>query len=453
MEPNVFLLTIDSLRADKIFGNARTSLTPHIDRLIKNGTCFTQAISTADGTGISLGSLFTASYPFTTGITHFKFNPKAVTYFQIFKNNGYHICATIPDISFLLKFTENVDEKDPYIYDNRHAWLKLGGGIGQQIIDKLEKMPKTPWLYYVLLEDLHTPFFMPKEFDSEKYGETDYERMVSYIDLWIGKFLEKIDLSNTVVIISADHGDHIPIIDKWTDAPKTPGILLKGKKAFPVLEPLGLFLFVKFNHMKRQYKINKLKKNLTEKQFAILSGPRGQNHLYDEQIRIPLIFAGYSIPSSKVISNQVRQIDIFPTIADISNLKENNNNVDGRSFVPLFNGDIFGEIPAYIETTAAQKPGASKRDLTLIGKIVGVRTSKYKYWRSRTDSKKDVYLFDLENDPNEEKNIVNEQIDVVNTMEELLKNIMQNSPKIDDNKLSKDEDEEIEAELRKLGYI
>ena len=121
--------------------------------------------------------------------------------------------------------------------------------------------------------------------------------------------------------------------------------------------------------------------------------------------------------------------------------------------MPLFNGDIFGEIPAYIETTAAQKPGASKRDLTLIGKIVGVRTSKYKYWRSRTDSKKDVYLFDLENDPNEEKNIVSEQIDVVNTMEELLKNIMQNSPKIDDNKLSKDEDEEIEAELRKLGYI
>ena len=85
----------------------------------------------------------------------------------------------------------------------------------------------------------------------------------------------------------------------------------------------------------------------------------------------------------------------------------------------------------------------------MVGKTIGVRTSRYKYWRSRTDSKKGVYLFDLENDPNEEKNIAGNQIHVVNTMEELLKSIVQNSPKIDDEKLSKDHDEEIEAELRK----
>ena len=260
MKPNIFFLTIDSLRADKTFGNTKTSLTPNIDNLIKKGTYFIQAISSADGTGITLGSLFTGCYPFTTGLTHFKFNPNAVTYFQKFKNNGYHTCATIPDISFLLKFTEKVDEKDPYVYDNRRSWLKLNGGIGQQIINRLEGMPKTPWLYYIHLQDLHSPFFIPKEFDSKKYGESDYERMISSIDLWIGKFLEKIDLSNTVVIISADHGDPIPVIDKWNDAPYTPKILLKGKKAFPALEPLGFYLFVKLNHMKKQYRINKIKK-------------------------------------------------------------------------------------------------------------------------------------------------------------------------------------------------
>ena len=58
MKPNVFLLTIDSLRADKVFGNTKTSLTPNIDNLIKNGIYFTQTISSADGTGTSayLGS-------------------------------------------------------------------------------------------------------------------------------------------------------------------------------------------------------------------------------------------------------------------------------------------------------------------------------------------------------------------------------------------------------------
>ena len=39
------------------------------------------------------------------------------------------------------------------------------------------------------------------------------------------------------------------------------------------------------------------------------------------------------------------------------------------------------------------------------------------------------------------------------TMEQLLKSIIQKSPKIDDEKLSKDDNEEIEAELRKLGYL
>ena len=42
--------------------------------------------------------------------------------------------------------------------------------------------------------------------------------------------------------------------------PYTPKILLKGKKAFPALEPLGFYLFVKLNHMKKQYRINKIKK-------------------------------------------------------------------------------------------------------------------------------------------------------------------------------------------------
>ena len=59
----------------------------------------------------------------------------------------------------------------------------------------------------------------------------------------------------------------------------------------------------------------------------------------------------------------------------------------------------------------------------------------------------------MENDPNEEKNIANKQIHVINTMEELLTNITQNSPNVDDKKLSKDDDVEIEAELRRLGYI
>ena len=59
MKPNIFLITIDSLRSDRIFGEKRSAKTPNIDKLISNGIYFSNTISTSDSTGISLGSLFT----------------------------------------------------------------------------------------------------------------------------------------------------------------------------------------------------------------------------------------------------------------------------------------------------------------------------------------------------------------------------------------------------------
>ena len=45
---------LDSLRADKSYGNKRKCVTPNLDGMIKNGTYFTQAISPADGTILSI---------------------------------------------------------------------------------------------------------------------------------------------------------------------------------------------------------------------------------------------------------------------------------------------------------------------------------------------------------------------------------------------------------------
>ena len=76
MPPNIFLLTIDSLRFDKTFGENKSSVTPNLDSLIRRGTSFTQAICTADHTGVSLGSLFTSLYPFKSGLSYFKVSPR-----------------------------------------------------------------------------------------------------------------------------------------------------------------------------------------------------------------------------------------------------------------------------------------------------------------------------------------------------------------------------------------
>lgn len=449
MKPNVLIITIDSLRADKIYGDNKSSLTPNIDTLIKNGTYFTQAISTADTTGLSLGSLFTANYPFKTGITHYTYDPNIITYFQILQNNGYHTFATFPDTSFFLKIINNLSEKDAYVYDKREHWLQLVGGIGNQIITKLEKGLREPWLYYIHLMDLHAPFYLPKEFDDEKYGKTRYDRMISSIDFWIGKFLEKIDLRRTLVVISSDHGDYIPIKENWNDIPKLNKLLKNAKKKLPQLEPLGLRLVAALNSLEKKYKISKMKKRLSERQLIALQG-RGGRHLYDELIRIPLIFAGYGVPSAKIIHDMVKQVDIFPTILNILNITESNN-ADGRSLVPLFSGNTLEETPAYVETGA--RNFKNTKNPTIHGKVIGLRTSKYKYWRSRNDPSKDVYLFDLHADPTEENNIALTNPTLVDTMEQTLTNLKKGFIQTIPNKFSKEEQKMIEEELRKLGYM
>lgn len=449
MKPNVLILTIDSLRAHAVYGNKKSSITPNIDALIENGIYFTQAISTSDATGVSLGSLYTALYPFKTGISQYAHNTDVLTYFQIFSDSGYKTFATVPDISFFLKTIPKLNDKSVYVYDKRENWIQLVGGIGQQIIEKLEKGLQAPWLYYVHLMDLHAPFYLPKEFDSEKFGETRYDRMVSSIDFWIGKFLEKIDLTNTIVIISADHGDFVPIIDNWNN-PASVNVMLKKGKKIPVLGSIGEKAFFALQSTKKKYKINKLKKNMTQKQIAALQG-RATSYLYDELVRIPLIFAGYGIHSPKLISNQVKQIDIFPTLIDILQINGNSNDVDGKSLLPLFTSSTMDETPAYIET--GQRNFKNTENPKLHGNVVGIRTPKYKYWRARDDPTKNVNLFDLQNDPDEENNIASANPSIVQMMEETLNNLRKKSVQRNQNKFSNEEHKAIEAELKKLGYM
>ena len=100
MTPNIFLITIDSLRFDKTFGESKSSVTPNLDSLIRKGVCFTQTICTADQTGLSLGSLFTSLYPFKSGISYFKVDHDIPNFFNLLQRENYNLHSFVPDLSF-----------------------------------------------------------------------------------------------------------------------------------------------------------------------------------------------------------------------------------------------------------------------------------------------------------------------------------------------------------------
>lgn len=414
MKPNILFLVIDSLRADKCHSDTKTSKIPNLDSLIKNGLYFEKAISSVDATDPSLGCMFTGKYPFKTGISLYKNHTKASRFFDILKNHGYNRYATFPNKSFFKTLTTGFELQDTYSVD---PYILLYEGTGQQVIDMLSDKMKEPWIYYVHLMDLHPTggkFIFPNEFDDPKYGISDYEKTLSAIDVWIGKFLAKINLENTLLILTADHGDYIPITGKRLgEIKETQKILKKIKQLVPSLEPLGLRIFILLRNFASKIRRFKLQQTFDEYQMRTFN-KRADWGLYDEIINVPLIFVGCGINKKKV-TQQVGLIDILPTVLDLIGIKEKEPEIDGRSLLAFFSEKQMDDVPVYIETASTNptNPGTS----------IGIRTSNYKYFRSRTGKEK-LYLFDLINDPLEKNNIANTRLDLVERMEKILASIL-----------------------------
>ena len=449
MKSNVLLIVIDGLRSDKCFGNTKTSLTPNIDSLIKNGVYFDQAISSSDGTRTCVGSILTGQYPFSSGLTTFYNHDKSTKFFDFFNQHGYYLLATVPDIDLWQILTKNFDSVDmipkPYEY--------LFGGTGEKILKKLEYIKNSePWIYYVHLMDLHrhVHFPIPDNFKNKKFGANDYEQMVSGIDYWIGKFLEKIDLNKTTVILTSDHGEFIPISDVNHEITYIPSLVKLGqkiKKFLPLtLHPFGESSFIKIRNFIVPIRKFLLKRKYSEEEIRTLNirGTKMGWELYDEVVRIPLLFSGVGIKSPKIIHQQVRQIDIFPTIVSITDLPNIKENVEGISLFPCINGEKMNEEPALIEN---QSLDPHDNDI-----VIGLRTSNYKYFRDISDKNKKLFLFDLNNDPSEKINIAIKRPEIVQQMENSLSNYRKNKSKVvvepDDDQISK-----IKDELKKMGYI
>lgn len=445
VHPNILFIVLDSFRADKCSGVSKTSITPNIDRLIKNGVYFAQTVSAADSTNSSLGAIFTGRYPFKTGISFYKNHSKASMIFDILKNNGYSRYASVPNTSFFQTVTSNFEDRDlsPVIPN-----MSLHQGVGKKIIDRLaSKSMCEPWIYNIHLLDLHPTdrkFLTPDEFNSEKFGTTKYERAVSAIDIWIGKILQQIDLNNTLVILTGDHGDNIPVIEtRLHDLGWIHNLMLKGRRVIPSLEPLGIKLFLFLRNLVASVRKRKLKRTLSSDEMRTINGRLGWD-LYDEMVLVPLIFSGWKLPPDMVINQQTRHVDIFPTVNELIGLPPMGD-ADGISLVPLLRGTKLTELPIYIESTTTNP----KSD----GKVIGIRTSEYKYYRMRTNARKKVHLYNLKNDPQEKNNIESERQDIVIQMEKIIQKIENCFIKEELVEDDPDETKKIEHELRKLGYI
>ena len=454
MKPNIFFIIIDALTADRCNKKNKTSVTPNLHSLINNGINFENSYSCSDGTPVSLGSIFTGQYPFKAGfrggVWHYKLHKENTTFIKKIKEFGYNVFSTIPQVTSIEEISKDFGDANK-IYPTTY---RLHDGLGEDILNFLDEIKyKSPWMYYLHLMDIHKPIIVPKEFDKDEYGKDEYDRMLSSIDFWLGEFLKKINLKETIVIITADHGDYIPIIERNGKrisfenkaANKT---ALKMAKHIPLfLWTLRTKLFVIFRKIINKFKILKMRNlNLTtyEKRAIMRSRSDKKKTLFDELFHIPLIFSGYDLPKQKNIKKQVRSIDIFPTITEIIKLKYDEK-IHGKSLLENFQQESPNEESAYLESGINEK----KTDEGAIG----IRTSSYKYFRNYMSTENNVNLYDLKNDPYEENNIAKNNKKLVEKFEKMINDLMQEKIERKVTEITSDEQKKVEEELKKLGYI
>ena len=87
------------------------------------------------------------------------------------------------------------------------------------------------------------------------------------------------------------------------------------------------------------------------------------------------------------------------------------------------------------------------------GNAIGIRTSQYKYYRSREDPKKNIFLFNLITDPDEMNNLANENPELIKMFEKTINDMKLNqSPSKNTEKMSDEKIAKAKQILKELGY-
>jgi arylsulfatase A-like enzyme len=207
---NVLLVTIDALRADHVgaYGYARRT-TPNLDRLAREGALFERAYTATPHTSYAVASLMTGKY--MRPLLLQGMGRDSDTWAGIFRTYGYRTAAFYPPAVFFIDPMHFEDMKKRAL-DFEYRWVEFAEAEERiaQVEHYLAEAPSNrPLFAWVHLFGPHEPYEAHPE---HAFGERDidrYDSEVAAADATLGKlvttFVQK--RSNAVVIVTADHGE------------------------------------------------------------------------------------------------------------------------------------------------------------------------------------------------------------------------------------------------------
>ncbi|MCE9593200.1 MAG: sulfatase [Planctomycetes bacterium] len=382
-KPSILFVSIDSLRADHVhcYGYPKET-SPTLDALAAEGVRCANAVSTTSWTLPSHAAMFTGLYDSAHGVIDngLALAEKHTTLAETLKAVGYQTAGFFggPYLHPIFGLSQGFDVYEscmttvPADIDAMELRREVTQSVSPTHSDvtsprTLERVTKwseradaRPFFAFVHLWDVHYDYIPPKEyvdrFDPDYTGTLDghdymsnpaihpgmdardlqhllalYDGEIRFTDEHLAKIIDVLrrkagSAENLMVVVVADHGDEF------------------------------------FDHGLRGHAIT----------------------LYEEVVHVPLIFSwpGHVL-AGRTIDQQVRTIDLFPTLASIGGA-EVPKQVQGRNLAPYFNGnEPLPTEPAMLELFMARLDFRALRTETLkvitsesLGDIGGYRLDR-----------------------------------------------------------------------------
>ncbi len=388
----VILITVDTLRADRLeaYGYAGTP-NPAVNALAENGVLFEQVIAQSPLTLPSHCSILTGSFPYHTGVRDqagFSLKPEHLTLAERLRSEGYRTAAFIG--SSVLNAGTGLDQGFDLYWDlpEQGPPERRGGEVLGRALEWLSSQGEGKFFAWIHLFDPHSPYGAPEPFGG-RYRTRPYDGEVAYVDSLVGdlvRYLKRHRLYHrTLLVFTSDHGESLGE---------------HGESSH------GMFV-------------------------------------YDATVRIPFIIkAAGSTWKGKVIREQVRGVDIAPTILQLAGLRVDDR-IQGRGLLSLIRGRWNQpELAAYSETYYPYYHFQWSP-------LFSMRARGFKYIDAPQPE-----LYDLASDAGERRNIIGERPSMAAYLKETLEGEYQKfSAGRDEPPQPEQMDRATIERLKSLGYL
>lgn len=253
---NVLLITIDTLRADRLscYSNKYVQ-TPNLDRLAQEGVLFESCICQTPLTLPAHATILSGTYPLYHQVRDnggFVVPQKLLLLSEILRKYDYSSSAFVAAYVLHSKwglnrgfdvysdtFKQNSEDKIISLDEIQKRASEVLRGASAWLAKKKDKK----FFSWIHLYDPHAPYDPPSPF-KEKYARRPYEGEAAYTDEELGKFfafLKKEGLwDNTLIVVTGDHGESL-----WEHKEETHGffvydsavwvpLVIKAPIVFPV---------------------------------------------------------------------------------------------------------------------------------------------------------------------------------------------------------------------------